>query len=60
MIVATKIPNAIIKDNASYTLISPPPLKQEGKVAISMTISSIFIIYEMKFTGNKALMKQSP
>ena len=45
MIVATRMPKAIINDNASYVLILPPPLKtQEGKSRFShQTIPSALL-----------------
>ena len=41
MMMATKVPNAIIKDNASYTLIVSPPLLRSGKPTIGLSPNDI-------------------
>ena len=54
MMMATKVPNAIIRDNASYTLIVSPPLLGSGKPTIGLSPNDIIAL---KRTINKCFIK---
>ena len=44
MMMAIKVPNAIIRDNASYTLIVSPPLLKSGKPTIGLSPNTIIAL----------------